>query len=469
MASPRSMRTTAGSRSRRRSSCLRRFRPSAGTGAPTRGPSRACSRRSRRRKARPMRSSSPPASSCWSSARGRRSHSMRRTEGTRSRGSPGPSSDSLSRSGRRLTPRTTITWPRSSSARPWSSTSSMSWAWPVSSSGGSPARPNSSASGPARSTRAGSTTTSTGSWAAWPCCGPSPPASSDPDMSAPAFDPLLISVAAPLAVALAIALGLPKRWAVKLAYAGFAVPALMALGVWWQFGSAAKETHGYAFLSRYSTGLDQFGIGLKLGLNGISLPLFVLAGLVGFAAGLYAIQSKAERMKTYLLLLLAMHAGLMGTFASVDVFFFYFFHEMALIPTFIMVGIWGGRDRTYAAMMMTIYLTLGATLSLVGLIAIYAKSGASSFDLMVLRDTLASRPLGEVTQEHIFGLLLFGFGMCSATRWHRDRWARSRRNTSSGFFSSDSGFSSPSGPSIRGRLSATAPRRARRRCSTRAY
>jgi NADH-quinone oxidoreductase subunit M len=127
---------------------------------------------------------------------------------------------------------------------------------------------------------------------------------------------------------------------------------------------AAKESHGYAFVTRYSTGLDGFGIGLKLGLNGISLPLFVLAGIVGLAAGLYALQSNAERMKTYLLLLLVMQAGLMGTFASVDVFFFYFFHELALIPTFIMVGIWGGRDRSYAAMMMTIYLTVGAMLSL---------------------------------------------------------------------------------------------------------
>ena len=89
----------------------------------------------------------------------------------------------------------------------------------------------------------------------------------------------------------------------------------------------------------------------------------------------------------------------MGMFASVDVFFFYFFHELALIPTFIMVGIWGGRDRSYAAMTMTIYLTLGAMLSLLGLIAIYAKSGAGSFDIMVLRDTLASRPLGEVDAE----------------------------------------------------------------------
>ncbi len=241
-------------------------------------------------------------------------------------------------------------------------------------------------------------------------------------MSTPALDPLLLSFAAPLAVALAIALGLPKRWAVKLAYAGFAVPALVALDAWRRFGSAAKEAHGYAFLTDYSTGLDRLGVGLKLGLNGISLPLFVLAGLVGFAAGLYAIQSKAERMKTYLLLLLVMHAGLMGTFASVNVFFFYFFHELALIPTFIMVGIWGGRDRTYAAMMMTVYLTLGAMLSLVGLIAIYVKSGATSFDLMVLRDTLASTPLGETTQKHIFGLLLFGFGIL-VSLWPFHSWA----------------------------------------------
>jgi len=241
-------------------------------------------------------------------------------------------------------------------------------------------------------------------------------------MSSLPFDPLIAAVAAPRGRAGATALGLPKRWVVKLAYAGFGVPALAALWAWWNFGAAAKESHGYAFLSSHSTGLDGFGIGLKLGLNGISLPLFVLAGLVGLAAGLYALQSGAERMKTYLLLLLLMQAGLMGTFASIDVFFFYFFHELALIPTFIMVGIWGGRDRTYAAMMMTIYLTLGAMLSLLGLIAIYAKSGASSFDLMAIRDTLASRPFSEVTQDHIFGLLLVGFGIL-VSLWPFHSWA----------------------------------------------
>src|SRR5690349_9256907 len=124
------------------------------------------------------------------------------------------------------------------------------------------------------------------------------------------FDPLLLAIATPLAVALAIALGLPKRWSVKLAYVGFAVPALVALLAWWGFAAAPKD-NGYAWMTHYSTGLDGMGIGLKLGLNGIALPLFVLAGLVGLAAGLYAIQSQAERLKIYLMLLLIMQGGLM--------------------------------------------------------------------------------------------------------------------------------------------------------------
>ncbi|HWA85938.1 MAG TPA: NADH-quinone oxidoreductase subunit M, partial [Opitutus sp.] len=137
------------------------------------------------------------------------------------------------------------------------------------------------------------------------------------------FDPLLVSIASPLALAVAIALGLPKRWSLRLGYVAFAIPLLLALHVWWHFNDMPPESHGYAFLRSYSTGLDAYGIHLTLGLNGISLPLFVLAAVVGFAAGLYAIQSGAERLKIYLMLLLIMQGGLLGVFASVDVFFFY--------------------------------------------------------------------------------------------------------------------------------------------------
>jgi NADH-quinone oxidoreductase subunit M len=238
------------------------------------------------------------------------------------------------------------------------------------------------------------------------------------------FDPLLVSIATPLVLALLIALGLPKRWSVRLAYIAFAVPLLMALHAWYHFTSA-PQSDGYAFLTRYSTGLDgvgNLGISLKLGLNGISMPLFVMAGIVGFAAGLYAIQSQAERLKIYLMLLLIMQGGLMGVFASVDVFFFYFFHELALIPTFIMVGVWGGRDRSYAAMKMTIYLTAGAMISLVGLIALYVSSNAQSFDLIELKKHLAANPLETTLQQNLFGLLLLGFGVL-VSLWPLHTWA----------------------------------------------
>jgi NADH-quinone oxidoreductase subunit M len=240
----------------------------------------------------------------------------------------------------------------------------------------------------------------------------------------PPVDLLLLAILTPLAVALAIALGLPKRFSVKLAYLGFGIPAAIALYLWSQYAVAPLDRGDYRFLTSYDTGLSGLGINLTLGLNGIALPLFVLAGIVGLAAGLYAIQSGAERLKIYLMLLLIMQGGLMGVFASVDIFFFYFFHELALIPTFIMVGIWGGRDRSYAAMKMTIYLTVGAMLSLIGLIAIYVKSssGLQTFDLITLRAILASQPLSGIAQQNIFGLLLVGFGIL-VSLWPLHTWA----------------------------------------------
>ena len=72
----------------------------------------------------------------------------------------------------------------------------------------------------------------------------------------------------------------------------------------------------------------------------------------------------------------------MGTFASMDIFFFYFFHELALIPTFIMIGVWGGAGRRSAAMEMTIYLTLGAMLSLIGIIGLYMQSDIASLSMV---------------------------------------------------------------------------------------
>jgi NADH-quinone oxidoreductase subunit M len=190
---------------------------------------------------------------------------------------------------------------------------------------------------------------------------------------------------------------------------GFGTPLVLALYLFSQFDPSMVGA--YNFELRLATGLQAVGIYLHLGLNAISMPLFMLAAVVGFAAGLYALFSKAERPHLYLSMLLFMLGGLMGTFASVDIFFFYFFHEFALIPTFIMIGVWGGPGKRGAAIEMTIYLTLGALLSLLGLIALYVQSGADSFSLIALRDYLAMQPIADTVQNNIFALLLFGFGI----------------------------------------------------------
>ena len=194
-----------------------------------------------------------------------------------------------------------------------------------------------------------------------------------------------------------------------ISLAGSLWPFLVAWYLFFQFEDGLQGGYQFEFLQ--STGLDSLGIYLHLGLNGISLPLFILAGTVGLAAIFYALHSHADRIQLYLSLLLIMLSGLMGTFASIDLFFFYFFHEFALIPSFIMIMIWGGVARYAIALEMTIYLTLGALLSLIGLIALYQQSGADSFSMLALSNALAERPLTETIESNIFALLFFGLGI----------------------------------------------------------
>lgn len=225
--------------------------------------------------------------------------------------------------------------------------------------------------------------------------------------------PLLAIVIPAAAGLLLFFMGKSAPAAVKnIAFVGFTAPLVLAL--WFAVAYYRSDVAGnsYQAVSQYDLGLETLlGISLKLGLNGVSTPLFLLAGIVGFAAGMYALASGAHRLSLYLGLLLMMQAGLMGTFASIDIFFFYFFHELALIPTFVMIGIWGGQGRRAAAVEMAVYLTLGAMLSLLGLISIYMQAEINSFDLISLKAYFASAGVEGVLSENSFALLLFGFGI----------------------------------------------------------
>ena len=147
-----------------------------------------------------------------------------------------------------------------------------------------------------------------------------------------------------------------------------------------------------------------------IGVNGVSAPLLAMAGIVGLASTLWALNSPMERKRLYLLLLLVMQGGLMGIFSSLNVLWMYAFHEFALVPTFIAMCIWGGPGKRVAAMEMAVYLTAGALVSLLGIIAFYAQSGATGFSLGDLSAALVGVRMDVHWEIWIFGALLFGLG-----------------------------------------------------------
>src|SRR2546427_7089013 len=116
--------------------------------------------------------------------------------------------------------------------------------------------------------------------------------------------------------------------------------------------------------------------------------------------------------KEFYILLLVMTGGILGAFGSLDLFCFYFFPELALVPTFIMIGLWGrGENKNYATFQITLYLSVGALIALAGLIALYAQmpAGLRTFDLLKLTDYFKANPMPMNAQNSIFPLLMFGF------------------------------------------------------------
>jgi NADH-quinone oxidoreductase subunit M len=224
----------------------------------------------------------------------------------------------------------------------------------------------------------------------------------------------------PLLAALAVAV-IPRqyRFGIRLvALLATFLSMLLAIKAFFLFPSGSAEFH---FVQKISW-VDSLGISYHVGADGLNIGLILMGTIVGFAAACASWEIK-EREKEFYFLLLIMTGGILGAFASLDLFFFFFFHELALIPTFIMIGVWGrGEDKNYATFNMTLYLSLGALLALVGLIALYLQAGGHTFDIPELTRQLAANPLSSAAQHRIFPFLLFGFGIL-VSLWPFHTWA----------------------------------------------
>lgn len=203
------------------------------------------------------------------------------------------------------------------------------------------------------------------------------------------------------------------------------ISALLAVKMFWQFNGASTDAAGFKFTQHlYWWGAHFGGVNFHyfVGVDGLNVGLVLMGAIVAFAAALCAWEIR-EREKEFYILLLVMTGGILGAFASLDLFFFYFFHELALVPTFIMIGVWGrGEKKNYATFQITLYLSIGALISLVGLIALYVKSGANTFNLVELTQHIHDHPISLADQKFIFPLLLFGFGILISL-WPFHTWA----------------------------------------------
>ncbi|MCR4336983.1 MAG: NADH-quinone oxidoreductase subunit M, partial [Candidatus Omnitrophica bacterium] len=121
---------------------------------------------------------------------------------------------------------------------------------------------------------------------------------------------------------------------------------LSALLSVWVFASYDHIVGGFQFIDKVLW-VAPFGISYHLGVDGINSVLVLLLGIASFA-GVLITQSIKERVKEYYILLLLMIIGTYGAFLSVDIFFFYFFHEVAAIPAYLLIAVWGSGRKEYA-------------------------------------------------------------------------------------------------------------------------
>jgi len=195
------------------------------------------------------------------------------------------------------------------------------------------------------------------------------------------------------------------------------VPFLLSI---WVYAAYDQVAGGFQFV-QYIPWVVPFGISYHLGVDGINSLLLLLLGATSFAAVLISASIK-ERVKEYYVLLLITIIGTYGAFLSLDIFFFYFFHEVAAVPVFLMIAIWGSERREFAAMKLTLYLVAGAAIALIGLLALYLATGLQTFDLVAIQQQLASHPIPMATQNWIFPLIVVGFGI-TLTLWPFYTWA----------------------------------------------
>jgi len=193
------------------------------------------------------------------------------------------------------------------------------------------------------------------------------------------------------------------------------------------------DSEKYQFVKDWEW-LPSLGISFHVGVDGISAVMIFMTGII-YVAAMLMTWSTEKRVRDYLILLHILVGGVFGTFTAVNLFFLFFFYEVAVLPMFVLIAFWGStsenlkvylslwktnfrRTKEYGAMKLVIFLVGGSVAIWIAILALFIESGADSFDLIALQNGGYS----ETFQRFFFPLTMFGFGLLAGL-WPLHTWS----------------------------------------------
>ena len=166
----------------------------------------------------------------------------------------------------------------------------------------------------------------------------------------------------------------------RLALGASLVELVLSLPLWWRFDPG---TPGWQFAEKRPW-LPFLGAEYSIGVDGISVLLVLLTTVITAIAVLGAWNAVESRAREFFALILALEAGMIGTFLCRDLLLFYVFWEAMLVPMYLLIGVWGGSRRRYAAIKFFLYTMAGSVLMLVAILWLYffqkSVTGVATFD-----------------------------------------------------------------------------------------
>ena len=190
---------------------------------------------------------------------------------------------------------------------------------------------------------------------------------------------------------------------------------LLALAIWTTitFIQFRKGDPTGLYLPYTTSWFPAFHINFALGIDGISVVMLLLSAVIVFT-GTFASWQLQPMKKEYFLWFTLLSIGVFGFFISTDLFTMFMFYEVALIPMYLLIGVWGSGPKEYAAMKLTLMLMGGSALLIFGIIGIYYGYGAKTMDVFALAQMARHHVMADSLQRLFFPFTFIGFGILGA-------------------------------------------------------